>query len=67
MRRLQIGVRLLTAVLLALVARIVVDGLEPVSAVTAVVIGGLLVAALGLRSEGRQLEPESHQPRRDDP
>lgn len=68
MRRLQVGVRVLAAVLLALATRIIVDGLEPVSAATSGVIAVLLVATIGLRREGRRLEPPpSEQRKRDYP
>ncbi len=58
MRRLQLAARFLAAVLLALLARIVVDGLEAVSAVSALVIGGLLLATVSLRREARRLDPD---------
>ena len=59
MRRLRVYTRLLAAVLLALAARIVVAGPSPLTAVTATIIAGLLLASLRLSHYGRRHQPAS--------
>jgi hypothetical protein len=57
MRRLRVTIRLLTVVLLALVARSVTDGLNVAAVITGTAIALLLIAAAGLWRQGRRLRP----------
>jgi hypothetical protein len=66
MRRLRRGSRLLTAVLLALGARVVIAGLTFASGLSAAVVGALLLMSLLLTQYGRRMEPTaSHAVERD--
>jgi hypothetical protein len=62
MRRLRRGNRLLTAVLLALGARVVIAGLTFASGLSAGVVGALLLTSLLLPQYGHRLEPAAGQP-----
>ena len=64
MRRLRVGSRVLVVVLVALIARGIVSGVNPVLAFTAAVIVGLLIACLRLAHQGRELEPSACAERR---
>jgi xanthine/uracil permease len=57
MRRLRATIRLLTVVLLALVAHSATDGLNVTAVITGTAIGWLLIAAVGLWRQGRRLRP----------
>jgi hypothetical protein len=57
MWRLRVTIRLLTVVLLALVARSVTDGLNVAAVITGTAIALLLIAAVGLWRQGRRLRP----------
>ena len=57
MRRLRMVVRLLAAVLLALVARAVLVGVTPATSLAAVIVSVLEIAALILVRHGRRVEP----------
>ena len=64
MRRLRMVVRLLAAVLLALVARAVLIGVTPATSLAVVIISVLEIAALILLRQGRRIEPRSGRTRR---
>lgn len=55
MRRLQVIIRLLIAVLLALCARLVIDGFTAAAVISGSVVVALLMAAGWLLRRGRQL------------
>jgi hypothetical protein len=57
MWRLRVTIRLLTVVLLALVAHSVTDGLNVAAVITGTAIALLLIAAVGLWRQGRRLRP----------
>lgn len=58
MRTVRTVVRILTVVLLALLARALITGLTTPLAIAAIIIGGLLLAALALYRRGRAIEPD---------
>jgi len=58
MRRLRVAIRLLTVVLLALVARSVSDGPNLAGVITGTMIALLLTASIGLRRQGRRMRPD---------
>jgi CHASE2 domain-containing sensor protein len=58
-RRLRVCVRVLSAVLLALVARSVIDGANLAVVLTAALIALLLLASAALLLYGRRLEPHA--------
>jgi hypothetical protein len=64
MKRLRVITRVLAAVVLALGARAIADGLSPAIAVTMAILIMLLAASLGLARQGRMLEPSSSDPMR---
>jgi ABC-type proline/glycine betaine transport system permease subunit len=55
MRRLSVAIRLLTVVLLALVARSVIDGLNIADVIAGTAIALLLIASVGLWRQGCRL------------
>jgi hypothetical protein len=57
MSRLRVAIRLLTVVLLALVARSVIDGFHVADVITGTAIALLLIASVGLWRQGRRLRP----------
>ncbi len=59
MRRLRLGTRLLTVVLMALAGRAIASGVSLATALAGVLISLLLLAALVLTHEGRELGPPS--------
>jgi hypothetical protein len=59
MWRLRVAIRLLTVVLLALVARAVIDGLDVADVVTGTAVALLLIASVGLWRQGRRLRPDA--------
>jgi hypothetical protein len=62
MRRLRVSTRLLAAVLLALLVRMLAIGANLLLGLTAVVVAALLLGSLLITSQGRRLEPR--RPRR---
>jgi hypothetical protein len=62
MHRLHVSTRLLTVVLLAILAHMVASGASVPVAVTAAIIAGLLIFSLLLTRQGRQLEPPRQEP-----
>lgn len=57
MRKLRIGTWALSAVLLAVIARTIVDGLTTAAELTGALVALTLLAVLLLRRRGRGLEP----------
>lgn len=57
MRRLRFGTRVLTVVLLALAARVVVSGVNFAIGLSGAIVAVLLLASILLMRQGRQLEP----------
>lgn len=57
MNRLRVGARVLLAVLLALLARVIISGVNAALALTGAVLAVLLGADLLLLHRGRRLEP----------
>ena len=57
MRRQRVSIRVLGAVLVALVVRGIVDGVSTAVGLTGLVVAGLLVVSLILRQQGRRIEP----------
>jgi hypothetical protein len=64
MRRLRVAIRLLTVVLLAVVARSVSDGLSMAGGITGTAIALLLISSLGLWRQGRRMRPDVNDRRR---
>jgi hypothetical protein len=64
MRRLRVYIALLTSILLASIARAVVDGLTPGLALALALTAVLLVAALGLWRVGSHRRPDDTSPPR---
>ena len=58
-RRLRVCVRVLSAVLLALIARSVIDGANLAVVLTEALIALLLLASAALRRYGRRLQPHA--------
>ncbi len=56
MRRLNIGRRVLLAVLLAVGARVILSGLNVASGLSLTIVAALLLASLRLSRQGRRLE-----------
>jgi hypothetical protein len=57
MKRLRLSTRLLIAVLIAVLARMLVSGFSLVGTITAAIVAGLITASLMLTRHGRGLEP----------
>ncbi len=57
MRKLRIGIRALSAILVAVIARVIVSGLTFAAEVSGALVALLLLASLLLARRGRQLEP----------
>jgi hypothetical protein len=59
MCRLRVAIRLLAVVLLALVARGLIDGLTAADVISGTVIALLLIASVGLWRQGRRIRPDA--------
>ena len=64
MQRLRVVVRLIAAVLVALVARAVLVGVTPALSLAAVILSVLEIAALMLLRQGKRVEPRGRGERR---
>ncbi len=67
MRKLRIGIRALSAILVAVIARVIVSGLTFAAELSGALVALLLLASLFLARRGRQLEPGPQTEARNEP